>query len=394
VDDKWKNGCTVFLAIRAREDVCPRLTIAPVAFIPERFLRDSFVGFRDQLQMPIVVRLADLSADRDLLLDGLKNWLSPQADERRFDWLYLSNPFGRARTWLAVDSVSGGLVGALSAFPRRFFRDGRQVQGCVWGDFFVDPKFRSLGPALQLQKVALSATDGKPWELTYDFPSQTMTALYSRLGIEVHSQLVRFAKPLRMDRLLTSRVLPTWLTNGIAVIGNAVLRATARRFYRTPGTTITVQEDPCSEEFTELALGVLRPIGIDVERSAEYLNWRYRNHPYTRHRLYTLRDGTRLAAYAILVQNESDAAVMDLVGSDETSLQQLLLTIERDLRRLGTMVLSVSVSQGHPFEQLLRSLGFRERESHPIICYTPQGSNGREVSALANWYFMDGDRES
>jgi len=344
--------------------------------------------------MPILVRHADLSADRNLLLHGLKNWLSPLADELRFDWLYLSNPFGQARTWLAVDSVSGGLVGALSAFPRRFFYDSSQVQGCVWGDFFIDPKYRSLGPALLLQKAALAAIDGQPWEIAYDFPSQTMTALYSRLGIAVGAPLVRFAKPLRLDRFLSSRVTPQWLANGLARIGNAVLGSTARRINIPPGSEMGVQEVPCGEEFTEFARATRNPLVIELEHSAEYLNWRYLSDPHTQHRIHTLRESGRLAAYAVLVQNQDGAAVTDLVGSDKTSLRLLLLTIERDLRRLGTPVLSIPISQGHPFEQLLRSLGFRQRESHPIIFYRPRSSQDRGTGAPANCYFMDGDRES
>src|SRR5262249_14595697 len=102
--------------------------------------------------MPVRIRQAALNSDEAELTDLLRRHLAPTADERRFGWLYRDSPHGEARSWLACDA-QGNAVGAATAFPRRVHVDGREKRNWVLGDFCLDEEFRSLGPALQLQRA-------------------------------------------------------------------------------------------------------------------------------------------------------------------------------------------------------------------------------------------------
>src|SRR5579885_1734712 len=107
--------------------------------------------------MTLEVRLADLENDSKPLVALLNSQLSPDIDSARFDWLYRRAPHGKGKVWLAKDLDSGELVGAAAAFPRQIFWKGRMESGCVLGDFCVSTKYRSLGPALQLQRKCMEA---------------------------------------------------------------------------------------------------------------------------------------------------------------------------------------------------------------------------------------------
>ena len=130
--------------------------------------------------MPIVARQADLNADRDALVRFCYENLPIHPDAERFDWLYLDNPFGPARTLIASDDTTGEMIGIASAFPRQFWIEGRRERAWILGDFCVSERFRSLGPALTLQRKCMaSLPSGEIW---YDFPSRKMLAVYQRLG--------------------------------------------------------------------------------------------------------------------------------------------------------------------------------------------------------------------
>jgi len=103
--------------------------------------------------MGIQIRSADLREDKELLISTLLQHLTAGSDERRYEWLYLRNPEGPARAWLAVDNTSGKTVGVSAAFPRRIVVNGESQAGWVHSDFCLSGASRSLGPDLKLQKA-------------------------------------------------------------------------------------------------------------------------------------------------------------------------------------------------------------------------------------------------
>src|SRR5712672_3604920 len=124
--------------------------------------------------MPDCIRAADPEADRVLLADVLTRNLGPACGDRRYEWLYLQNPHGRARAWLATESATGRGIGAAAAFPRTFFVRGSVRHGYVLGDFCIDQHHRSLGLALQLQRASLEEIVATRPYIAYDFPSDRM----------------------------------------------------------------------------------------------------------------------------------------------------------------------------------------------------------------------------
>src|SRR3974390_952369 len=123
--------------------------------------------------MGIRLREADLASDDAALIELVRTNLG-QTDTaaQRFQWLYRDNPYGPARAWLAFDG-SGPPVGMCALFPRLAYVNGNEVLGCVLGDFCVSKQYRSLGPAVQLQRACLSAIESGQFSFGYDFPSRS-----------------------------------------------------------------------------------------------------------------------------------------------------------------------------------------------------------------------------
>ena len=192
--------------------------------------------------MMIIVHPADLLSDREIIVQTLLRYLTDQSDERRFEWLYTASPQGQARAWLAIDGESDIVIGVAAAFPRCFYSGSEEMLGWVLGDFCLDPQYRSLGPALQLQRACLGVTEINAGAFCYDFPSASMVAVYKRLGFSVTGKMLRLAKPLRVDRKVKEMITNSGSATRCAlrrqyVFENEFTKGDAIRLYRWPFKT-------------------------------------------------------------------------------------------------------------------------------------------------------------
>jgi GNAT superfamily N-acetyltransferase len=345
--------------------------------------------------MPDRIRTADLEADRVLLTDLLSHNLSPVAGGRRFDWLYTENPHGPARVWIAVEPGTGKGTGASAAFPRRLYVDGVLRLGYVLGDFCIDPEYRSLGLALQLQRACLEQLVSTSAVLSYDFPSDRMMAIYRRMKIAPMGQIVRWSKALRADRQIGKVAKRPQLVRILSAPVNKLLEWKDIAFRSSQGWTIGEHRADCQEEFTLLARNVGSRYGTCVERSAEYLNWRYLRHPLVRYELLTARRGTELMSYVVFSQTEEDAKIVDLFGFGDTTMWNALMAhVLLRLRARAVLTVSTPVLATDPWAGLLRKWGFRPREKSPVVVCELGRTAATSQDLPSPWFLMDGDRES
>jgi hypothetical protein len=346
------------------------------------------------MTMPIRIRRADLSDDRQGLIDLFSRHLTRHSDERRFDWLYSSSPHGPAQAWLACNG-DNAIVGAAAAFPRRFYLDGREVRGLVLGDFCMEVEHRSLGPALQLQRACVAGIQsGAPFEFFYDFPSDKMMAIYKRMQIPAEVNVIRWAKPLRVDGRLRLAGRSRRVARGLSIVANAVL---SRRGWsgRKDSCEIALHEGKCTAEFTALdqALGARK--GLSTVRTAEYLNWRFLDHPVTRHRIIVARRYGRLLGYGVISCNPTDANIVDINSVEDPSvIARLLAGAVAQLRDVGASTVSLSAIESHPWSPIFERSGFRRREKAPFIFSAISGTSIPAAAFQQGWFLMRGERDS
>ncbi len=344
--------------------------------------------------MDIRIRSADLKSDFDDLVDLIRRHLSATADAARFRWLYQDGVNGPARVWVAVETGTGRIVGSAAAYPRRLSFSGRDRLGFVFGDFCIDEKYRTLGPSLQLQRACLTVLQEPSFEFIYDFPSRSMMAIYKRLGMEQSGELVRWAKPLRVEQRLLAIVRSKPLARGLGILANPVL---ARRGWRGEKSScdLGLQQGPCGAEFSQLDQELHTHAGVRTSRSAEYLNWRYFGYPAAHHEILTARRAGKLLGYAVSTQGIDDARIVDLCSIEEPAVIARLLfgAVER-LRARGASTVSLVAGSAHPWNNLFERAGFQRRESSPIVVAVAPGSPVSTAEFKHNWFVMHGERDS
>lgn len=334
--------------------------------------------------MNTVVREANLREERSAIVDLLVQELAGWTDARKFDWLYLDNPFGEARCWVLLDEA-GVIVGVSAAFPRLLRQGSRDVRGWVLGDFCVARKLRSVGPAIQLQRAALEAMDRGEMDLWYDFPSPSMMAVYRRMGVDGVGDLVRLVHLLKADRAVEQRIDNPVLAKGLSAAGNTLLASRAVLTRRDASVAVSRKDDDFVESPSR---GFGLDGGITMKRTAEYLNWRYRRDP--RGRPEILSETAADDGSIVYRRGGDDVEIVDVFGAtDATTLRELVLAVVEEAREDGATSVSVRLSDGHPWRDVLGKAGFRKRESGPFVVY------GHDVALTdpARWFLFSGDRD-
>jgi hypothetical protein len=263
----------------------------------------------------------------------------------------------------------------------------------IWllSDFCVGGRYRTLGPALQLQRACLAPVAAGQPGFCYDFPSAGMLAVYQRLGVSPALDLRRYVVPLRLDRWLAELGLPAVLAASAAAAGNAILGLHFRS--RSGGDSEIAVETQLGPEFTELDERLGGGHALCVRRSVEYLAWRFLANPFQRHLVFTARRRGTLVAYAVATADVEAPTIVDVFGSATGGdLRSLLGGSLALLRQRGAMQVSVALPERHPWAASLGALGFQGRERQPLVVYGPKGvAETAAAFRSRGWLVTNGD---
>ena len=129
----------------------------------------------------------------------------------------------------------------------------------------------------------------------------------------------------------------------------------------------------CGGEFTDLARLIADRHGVCVQRSAEYLNWRYLANTYCAYEIMTARGNGKLLGYAVIGQNGKECIIADVFGIDSPAIiMRLVKEVVALCHARGVHAVSIPLAESHPWIGLFRGLGFCDRESKPMVLYAPK----------------------
>ena len=132
--------------------------------------------------MPYVVKEADLIQEKQRMLSLLTGNRERQGFDydKRYDWLYLDNPSGKATAWIIWDEKSGDPAGFTAVFPRQILVNGNELTCWNCGDFSIEKAHRALGVAVQLRKEAKHNVDSGKIPFLYAHPNNKMVHIHMR----------------------------------------------------------------------------------------------------------------------------------------------------------------------------------------------------------------------
>jgi len=354
--------------------------------------------------MGIVIREAELPADRGILLDTLLRNRS-QADnalrQARFEWSLAGNPYGKPRAWLAMDESSGKVIGSVSAFPRRVLINGKPALAWNGGDTSIDQQFRTLAPALKLRRAIKECVDRGEMRFLYSHPVDRMRAVLEKVGHIVIGKLARHGVILRFDRFAQNAVGGNFFATTLARAANPLLQAWSWRgnLAHRNGAAVRLQtENRFGDEYDALFEGAAKNHPVISERSAQFLAWRFSQNPLHRDwRIFRLEAENRLRGYAVVDFTGDGARILDFLVEDQAGdLGTLLIGVIRELRPKGICSVSVRANDHNPILSLLRSFGPTSLDTvnSGIAIHASADESDRIVLNDSNWFMTQADRDN
>lgn len=339
------------------------------------------------------VRSADPVRDKASILAVLRRNIARAGSARRYDWLYLDNPHGRARVWLAEDVHSGEVVGTSAGHPKRAWIDGSSADVLNLSDFAVDASYRALGPAMKLLRATLETARSGEFAFLYEHPNPRMMAVYHRMGGTVVSSWRRWVRLLelggQLERRLGSGILPKLAGRA----GDLALRARDRLTRPRSSVEVTLGV-PEADGLERLDERLARTTRYRMRRTPDHLSWRYLAHVTDRHEIMWACARGVLIGYLVFKTLPDDViAVVDLMGEGADALMASLVDLGR---ARGAPSLWTTVMRDSPVESVLVENRFIPRGEGPgVVVFAPAQPNEAQTALQdpRNWWMLEGDED-
>jgi hypothetical protein len=321
------------------------------------------------------VRLAS-EADRPEIL-ALIGEMIPGADVRaRWQWLYETNPGGKALTWIA--SEGGKVAGCTSFFPFRMWLDGEVVLGALGGDGYVRPAFRRRGLGGLLHDASRRDMPVHRIGCMYGAPGAMNLTPLKHGGSREVGTVTQWARPLRGAAL------------GLGSLDGLVALA-----LKPVGSGRLEAMEPMDPRLDEVWAQAKQDLRLAAVRDAAFYTWRFLAAPSGREPPFVIvdRKGRAIGACSLEAMNDGKTLrIVDVIAvpGEWHACLRAITRYAIEETRAGLLDIKLFTLDGRK-RGMWRS-GFTERDSKPFLCMVPKGGDRRFVDP-DRWFYCGADSD-
>lgn len=332
----------------------------------------------------------DLGQIRKLYAESY-GWSRPVACDA---WRTGGNTYGHNPGVVAVDN--GQVVGCYSVWPTPLRIGGQAVLGGQAVDLVVRSSFRGQGMFLALLRAGSEMAAERGFHPLYGFPiSEILSAYIRRLKWAHIDDIPHWFRPLRIS---SHPKFPMGWKAPLGTLADALLLswpAGRRGGYKVAASAA------CPGELSRLAGGEENGARCRVDRTAEWLTWRYSPDAAQGYEWIGATEGGRIRAVAVWGmrdeswsgQRDGRARLVELEGeSHEARVAALSLVIAR--ARAGGAWLLETVTNCPQTIRALRRAGFIAHRSAPLILYVRGEKLEFRSGNMADWRIVGGDLDT
>ena len=353
--------------------------------------------------------------DADQLSRLNKIFYGVKRDESFWEWKYYQLPSGRH--YIAVAEVDDGIVGQIGGIGLFLSIDGKRTFVGQTQDILILEAYRKGRTFFKLEKEARRFGEELGAYLDFGFSIElTRKIATGILGFSDVGPISKMVRPLNPYPYLKKKISNEFLLRLVS----SALKPVMKRFHlptkcRLPKGWRIEEVTHFDERFDRLWSEVKDRYPVILERSSEYLNWRYTEHPEARYSSFTILYQDRPLGFIVLDIKERprhfeslqieyvDAKRGDIVdilvapGSRSSKVYDLLLRrafsyfVENDVDVISCWCLPHMDVTCH-----LQKFYFRQRWTpHHLIVrsYKPEWSANSAIFKMDSWYIMLGDSD-
>ena len=260
--------------------------------------------------------------------------------EAEISWYFESGPMGRSRVY-GLEDDTGGLVGCFAFKPMTLRIGGASVQAALGHHLAIDPAFRVSSAYVELSRYALAGEADSGSQFVYGPPNKN--------AIKAHMVLMKWRVWSPLALLVCNRPPRARENDGFSV----------------------ERTDAFPVEVCALAEFHSSLFEASLIRTAEWMTWRYLQHPKRPYVCLLIRKHGRLEGCVVakpwsLGEGKYKVHIMDLLCMTETSAAAAIGAVWK-LFPEATEVNTWS-TPGHPYDVYLRDSGFVPAEApQPLI---------------------------
>ncbi|WP_339736023.1 GNAT family N-acetyltransferase [uncultured Gimesia sp.] len=313
------------------------------------------------------------SSDNQDELLSLINRNFEKTDSHWFDWSHQQNPFGENYCWLARENAAGQLIGSTGLLTRRMNYDGDSFSVGQAEAINIDKEHRSAQAALKLQRALISHLPETDFNFVYGM-TDTASAVFKRCRYKEVGTFQHWVKPIRCEYKFKDRIRSTVLRKSASSVLDLALRAYSLESRTFLSHRNKVNFDAPIDERFETLFNENSQGTVMVERTRDFLEWRFRREPSTRYQIMTLESHEReLLGYMVYVLGETGrsgdyaAGIHDFYYRDLKSLKQMMAAFCHHSRQIGLESIVINYFGREEVSSLFARFGFFQRHSNTKV---------------------------
>ena len=318
------------------------------------------------------------------------------ADERFLQWEYLDNPFGKAFI-SSARNMNHVLATQYAIIPFEVVIKGKTVRASLSLNTLTAKEFRGKGLFVRTAESNYSYCAENGVVFTVGIPNaNSFPGFTKKLNFKHCGNLNFLVRPLRPLNILRSFIKSSKIKKGneLSIIMDKDSLAKQGVSFFDPFADRPLYE-PFWHEWK-------RQTKIILNRTPEYLSWRYLQNPLRKYQLLKISKNEEMKAVAIFrtlnIYGLRTCVLMDFFCTDNIYGRDLLNAIEQEMNAKGMDIMMVASAKMSGTFALLKNAGFMKvpefllPQQLPFILKVHREFENSEVIAdMKSWHFTFGD---
>lgn len=281
-------------------------------------------------------------------------------DAATWEWYVYDNPIAPSCVYVSLEPETGAIAGVVGFAPIDLRIAGNRIPGDYAHHLAILPQYRDTLSYVALLRHSLREQASGPTVLTIGPPNKT--------AYPIHKTLMRWTDFGYLDCL--------------------------RKLKPSAAAHSCEQITEFSASFPAFYERVSKDLAFCVEKSVEWMNWRFCRRPGALYTVYAAGTPAELKGYIVLKQwRDPDgyrkAHMIDFHAVDEETLRRLVEAAE--VYAAGCDELNLWAVEGDPYRCALERMGFSASHRQPLLVRRYDGGPVAYPAGACSLSYGDGD---
>lgn len=307
------------------------------------------------------------------------------------DWRYEGEKTQRPPDILWVENSDGLRVGMAGIIYRPYWVNGCIRQVAVLGDISLDEAFRGHGVGLRLFEEISAYIRTQDIYCALVIPTPAALKSLIKAGWCILDQFVWyvwFTDPVKV--LSRWKLFPRAVSPVASRLWLRVLHGLVQRI-DTKDLCAEVTND-ASLSFDHLWSATSKEGSVLRDRSADNLNWRFRDYPRESFGFTRYLSNGRMIGYIVFLRDHDDCIVYDFLVLGKHWVRPVIARFLVDQLKISTIrSVRIKLNAGHPYREEMEGIrGYVRRKEEYVLADRVQNIDG----ARHTWFLTSADKDS